>query len=111
MDDVQILVTKGEKEMAIKTREELLESINTIIGENTSDEALAIIEDVQDTFSDYDTRLSDTTDWKAKYEENDNAWRTKYRDRFFNSPGSDPEADPEPEPIKKTFEDLFTKEG
>ena len=25
----------------------------------------------------------DTTDWKAKYEQNDNEWREKYKARFF----------------------------
>ena len=39
--------------MAVKTKEEILESVKEIFGDNTDD----------------------GTDWKAKYTENDEAWR------------------------------------
>lgn len=76
--------------MAIKTNEEIMNSVRTLIGEeNTSDEAIAFIEDVQDTLNDYSSQLSETTDWKKKFEENDKEWRKKYTDRFFNKGGND----------------------
>lgn len=69
--------------MAIKTRDELLASVRSIIGENTSDEALALIEDVTDTMTNLEANNSE--DWKKRYEDNDKMWRDKYRDRFYSS--------------------------
>ena len=69
--------------MAVRNREELMELIRARIGDDTSDEALAIIEDVTDTLDDYDTRIADAGDWKARYEQNDADWREKYKARFF----------------------------
>lgn len=98
--------------MAVRTREEILNSIRTHIGEDASDEALALVEDLTDTITDYENKANnDGQNWKQRYEENDAAWRKKYRDRFFS--GSSDVDDDEPEPTKKknyTFENLF-KEG
>ena len=94
--------------MAIRTREELLESIRDRVGEQTDDETIAFLEDVTDTLTDFETRANgDGEDWESKYKENDEAWRKKYTERFFsNEPTPTPE--PTPEPMKpKTFEDLF----
>ena len=66
----------------VRTKDELINNIKNILGDNDSDEALAILEDVSDTFADFDSKVNDTTDWKSKYEENDKAWRTKYKERF-----------------------------
>ena len=94
--------------MAVRTREEILESIKTRVGEATDDDTIAFIEDVTDTFTDLETRANgDGTDWEKKYKENDESWRKKYTERFFSKdPEPEPKPDPEPEPIK-TFEDLF----
>ena len=94
----------------IRNGEELLGMIKGVIGEDTSDESLQLIEDVSDTINDYEDRAKE--DWKAKYEANDKAWREKYRDRFFNGkPESEPEDEPEDErPKRLTYENLF-KEG
>lgn len=99
--------------MAVRTKEEILELINTRIGEDTSDDAIAMIEDVTDTLDDYQARLDDSGDWKARYEENDAAWRARYKARFFGSADEDPEEapeDPEEPEEKTTFEELFTEE-
>ena len=101
--------------MAIKTCDELLAGLRSIIPEgSTSDAEISLIEDITDTINDYENKTRDTTNWHDKYIENDNAWRQKYRDRFYNS-GSDEDIDemltpeePEKKPLK--FEDLF-KEG
>ncbi len=97
--------------MAIKTKAELLELVKACIGDDTSDEALAIIEDVTDTLDDYETRIADSGDWKARYEQNDADWRKKYKERFF-APTEEPEEIDEPEEVeeKRTFEDLFKTE-
>lgn len=97
--------------MAIKTKAELLELVKARIGDDTSDEALAIIEDVTDTLDDYETRVADAGDWKARYEQNDADWRKKYKERFF-APTEEPEENDEPEEAeeKRTFEDLFKTE-
>lgn len=91
-----------------RTKEELLSDINAVLGENnTTDEAIALLENVADSF---DEKPVDETDWKAKYEENDKAWRTRYTERFMNGAAKDDVID-EPnindidEPSK--YEDLF----
>lgn len=95
--------------MAVKTREELIESINTLIGEDTSDASLAILEDFTDTYNDLSEKASDNTKWKEKYEENDSEWREKYRKRFLEGDGRIEEEDAdEPDPVPVRYEDLFT---
>lgn len=96
--------------MAILTREQLMESIRNRVGDDTSDEALAFIENVNDTIESMTTDKN--TDWKQKFEENDAAWRQKYKDRFFNSSSEDKDDDFEEEEKEKpmTYEALFKEE-
>lgn len=99
--------------MAIRTREELLTQIRDIIGDSTEDNALSILEDVTDTYADLETRAADQTDWKSKYDQLDQEWRQRYRDRFTSGsddPGTPPAADPEPDETIMTFEELFKEE-
>ena len=96
--------------MAIRSRDELLQLVRTRIGDDTSDDAIAFIEDIEDTINNYENANEDKIDWKKKYEENDKEWRTKYRDRFFNG-GVEQDGDiPDPAPKRLTFDELF-KEG
>lgn len=95
--------------MAIKTREDLLKSLNTLIGDNSSDDNLAILEDVTDTLKDYEEKTADQTDWKTKYEQNDADWRNKYKERFLSGETIKDERE---EDVKKdsktlTFDSLF----
>lgn len=97
--------------MAVKTREEILKSLRDRFGEEPTDEDIAMLEDITDTFKDFEEKTSDATNWKNKYEENDKAWKKKYSDRFFSN--DDDKNDPdEPEDLDdkqmKTFDDLFT---
>ena len=62
----------------VKTKDELLASIKDRFKDDTSDETISFIEDVSDTINDLETKASDETDWKSKYEENDKQWREKY---------------------------------
>lgn len=95
--------------MSVRSREELITTVTTMIGENPTDEQISLLEDITDTVEDYEDRLSDTTDWKTKYEENDKEWRKRYTDRFNNTePKPEPAPDPDPEPeVMTTFDDLF----
>lgn len=97
--------------MAVKTREEILESFKSRLGENTDDETISFLEDITDTLDDFEKRANgDGTDWKSKYEENDASWRKKYTERFFSGePNPDPKPEPKPEPdnTPTTFSDLF----
>lgn len=96
--------------MAVRSREEILNSIRERVGEQNDDETIAFIEDVTDTFTDLETRANgDGVNWKEKYEENDANWRKKYTDRFFSGEPSEPEPEPEPEE-KLTYESLFKEE-
>lgn len=106
--------------MAVRTRDEILDAIRSLLGDDTSDDSLTIIEDIDDTFKDYETRTGE--DWKGKYDELDAQWRKRYRDRFFQKANNgattpdgvkdDNEEDIEEESEVKDFYELFTeKEG
>lgn len=101
--------------MAIKSKEEILEQINARIGEDNSDEAIAIIEDITDTLNDFETRANgDGVDWKTKYEENDKEWRNKYKERFFNpEPNEDNNLEETPPDDNKpmSYADLFKSDN
>lgn len=94
--------------MAVRTKEEILNAVRAKIGDSTADEDLALIEDVSDTLNE----MSDITDWRKKYEDNDAEWRKKYRDRFFHPDTPEPETDLfEPEqPKTYRYDDLFKEE-
>lgn len=98
--------------MAVKTREELMNEIKEKFKDDTSDETLAFLGDITDTFDDFDKKAKDSTDWKQKYEDNDKQWRDKYKERFFSGApaGDDPpkqeEHKAEEKPLRN-FTDLF----
>lgn len=93
--------------MAIKSIDEIMGAVRARVGDDTSDEAIALVEDVSDTLN----SLSSGEDWKKKYEDNDAEWRKKYRDRFFNpDKPADIDPEPDPEPERLTFEKLFKEE-
>lgn len=98
----------------VRTVEEILEILKTRFGDDDSDETISILEDVSDTIT--EAQKGDGEDWKTKYEENDKAWRQKYKDRFASK---ETKVEKETEEVADTdgedkvlqkFEDLF-KEG
>lgn len=98
--------------MAVRTREEILESLRSRFGDDPTDDDIAMLEDITDTFTDFEEKTTDATNWKNKYEENDKAWKKKYSDRFFSKDGDGNDnpgdsGEPEDKPMK-TFDDLFT---
>lgn len=103
--------------MAVRTRDEILAAIRSRLGDDTSDDALTIIEDIDDTFRDYETRIGE--DWRGRYDELDAQWRKRYRDRFFQKADNgettpedvknDNEEDLKEESEVKDFDELFTE--
>lgn len=106
--------------MSVKSKKDLMDSVKAILGENTSDEAIAVIEDISDTVDDFETRTADQTNWKQKFEENDASWRKRYTDRFYgngddgkgasSSSGNDSNNGTQNQGKPLTFDNLF-KEG
>lgn len=98
--------------MAIRSREELMASLNSFIGENSSDDALALLDDVSDTYDDLTKRASDV-DWETKYNELDAEWRNRYKERFnepYNDDNDDNDNDNFDRPKALKFENLFSTE-
>ena len=97
--------------MSVRTKDEIMASIKAKFGEDTSDETIALIEDISDTL---DT-VNDSTDWKKKCEEIDQNWRKKSTSRFFESEcepekAEESKADPEEDKAETiTINDLFTE--
>lgn len=93
-----------------------MNKIKEMFGEDTKDETIKFIEDVNDTVENYENKSKDNVDWEKKYKENDETWRKRYRDRFFNTPAEpenrEPDIDPEDETTqsKLTYENLFKEE-
>ena len=103
-----------------RTKDELLAALNALLGEdNTSDAAIAMIEDISDSFDAAPTEpdaalLKQVDDLQAELE----AWKRKYRDRFLGKPTEDEaeatetetEAEDEkPDGDKITIKDIFKK--
>ena len=95
----------------VLTRDEFFDRLHNRIGSDTSDEALTFIEDVTDTYNDLEGRAKgDGVDWEKKAKEIDEAWRAKYRHRFFSGNDGVPngrEAEKEIEREDIRVEDLF----
>ena len=69
--------------MAVLSHDDFMCAVKGLAGDNADDNTLTMIENFTDTFNELEARASDTTDWKTKYEQNDNEWREKYKARFF----------------------------
>ena len=104
--------------MAVVEKSVIMERIKNLIGDNTDDNALSLIEDVSDTIDDFANKATNTdaSEWEKKYNENDAMWRKRYTDRFFN--GSDGTSDAgthkdvkgdevEDQEKKYTYDELF----
>ena len=104
--------------MAVLNRDEFFERINRMVGDDSSDDAIAFIEDMSDTYNDFENRLTgDGEDWERRYRELDESWKKKYKSRFFTGKseiigideGDNDEADSEVDPEEVQIEDLFEK--
>ena len=91
--------------MAVKTKDELMTSLKDFLGDNTSDEAISLVQDISDTLA--ESNAETVEQLRQQITDQDNAWRKKYRDRFFSTPEKDDEEEPPKRP--RTFDELFTK--
>lgn len=80
--------------MSVLGKEEFFNRIKEHVGDDTSDESIAFIEDITDTYNALEQSSKDETDWKSKYEELDENWKKRYRDRFFDGNAGNPETTP-----------------
>ena len=92
--------------MAVRTSEEFLTMIKQRVGDSTSDEDIAFIEDAADTINSMSQHETEIEQLRTENED----LRKKYRDRFFDPKPDEPEPD-EPEPEKLTFDSLFDEGG
>ena len=79
--------------MAVLSHDDFMKAVKGLAGDKADDNTLTMVENFTDTFNDLETRASDTTDWKTKYEQNDNEWREKYKARFFEGDAGTTPAD------------------
>lgn len=88
----------------IKSKEELLASINELSAENLEDKVLALLEDVSDT-------LDSLSEVETKLKELDESWKKRYRERFLKGepPDSDTDGKTDDAPKVKDFKDLFVE--
>ncbi|MCM1296004.1 MAG: hypothetical protein NC311_10725 [Muribaculaceae bacterium] len=106
-------------------RDEYANVVKSLIGDRTDDESLSIVENLMDSYGaggEAEASLAEVKaeldKMKADYEANDNAWRTRYRDRFFGGAGEEPAPEPviTPEPVvtdtavEVTYDDIFVSE-
>lgn len=95
--------------MAVKTSSEIIEAVKGRIGNDVSDDALTLLEDVTDTLNDLQTKANgDGVDWKSEAERIDKEWREKYFTRFSGDvEDNNPPDNNKDEPKKTTYESLF----
>lgn len=101
--------------MTVLGKDDFFAAVQTRIGSDTSDDAIAFVENMTDTYNDLLTKANgDGTDWEKKYRELDESWKARYKHRFFSSPAvcvpdGDPaaSADPGEDPANITIDDLF----
>ena len=92
--------------MAVLSAKDFMDKVKSLLGDRDDDEALSFLEDCKDTISD------SKNDYKEKYEaaikekeELDKSWRTKYKERFYESDNDNPSTkDKEKEKEKDLFD-------
>lgn len=91
----------------VKSKQELLEKFNQIVNDSTDDSVIEFMDDLSDTID-----SNENENWKQKYNNLDEQWRKKYKERFM-SKNDDYDIDDEDEtyrPKKYSFNDLFKEE-
>lgn len=78
--------------MALRSKEELLKIFGDLIGDRNDDEVIAFMEDLADSFGDdngssIEKLKNDYDKLKQKYDESEENWRRKYRERFYSGEG------------------------
>lgn len=75
--------------MAVRSKDELMDRVNSILGDRTDDDALNFMGDIKDTFESLSNHEGMYT--KEQYDDLDASWRQKYKDRFFKGSANDDE--------------------
>lgn len=91
----------------IKSKQELLEKFNQIVNDSTDDSVIEFMGDLSDTIDN-----NENENWKQKYNDLDEQWRKKYKERFMSKNDKDDldEEDETQRPKKYSFNDLFKEE-
>lgn len=98
-------VPKIKKEV-VKMKQETKDALLAFIGDRTDDEAISILETINDD------GIEDGEDWHQKYIDNDKEWRERYTSRFKEGVSSqptpkEPEPDSEEEMKKLTIDSVL----
>ena len=92
----------------------LLEDLKTVLGERTDDDALRLIERVSEIeTADVEELKSRITALEKERDDIDEAWRTRYRDRFFEDVETEKKKEKEKEEEKAeeiTIDELFKED-
>ena len=73
--------------MAVRTREEIMELVRQRFANDTTDESINFIEDLNDTLE----SVNEVETLRTQIKTIDDTWRKKYRDRFFSKKDKDAE--------------------
>lgn len=88
------------------TRDEFLSKFQNIIGDRNDDEILEFLDNIREIYD----AVEKPADWERRYKENDENWRKRYRDAFFNGPKEvieDTIEEVKEEGTDVSFDDLF----
>lgn len=94
--------------MAIKTRAEINDMLKERFGDSDTD--LQMLGDFMETLDDMESqRSAENKTWEERYNNLDKEWRTKYKERFFDTPQKVEETKQEKEDIREDIriDDLF----
>lgn len=99
----------------VKTKEEIMGALRTIIGDGADDTVLELLEDIDDTLSvDNSAAVKELEEWKTKYDTLDADWRKRYRDRFYGDVDeTEDKIFDEDKPVEEsplTYDSLFTND-
>lgn len=72
--------------MAIKSRDDLMKIVLDAVAHFPPDYQTSLLEDVNDTLIDYDTRMGSVKEWEDKYNALNDTWKQKYQERFVQNP-------------------------
>lgn len=114
--------------MAVLSKEEFMSQLSARMGDDNSDETLAFIENMTDTYNSLEANGQGiaveqaNAEWQAKYDKLqadydtlDTSWREKYKARFFSGEDSQDMQSPtevlHPENNEVTYDDLFVEKG
>lgn len=99
--------------MAVLTKEEFFQALSERVGTDTSENALAFIENMTDTYNHMENEINGNNgeNWQQRYEDLDKAWSERYRRRFFTGTSALPSeqtANDEAVNERITIDNLFT---